>query len=61
VQASGGGLNSVYNVQLPEPSGLAPLVGGVCVSGQCTIDVQFTLGVVQGGNYRFFINVEALP
>ncbi len=60
-QLLGGGVNSTLNVVLPEPGGLAPLVGGVCVTGQCTIDVQFKLGVVQGGSYRFFINVEALP
>jgi len=59
-QALGGGLNSAMQVTLPDV-GLAPLVGGICVTGQCTIDVQFKLGVVQGGSYRFFINVEALP
>lgn len=59
-QLLGGGLNSALNVTLPDV-GLAPLVGGVCVSGQCTIDVQFKVGVVQNGAYRFFVNVEALP
>jgi hypothetical protein len=59
-QALGGGLNTALNVTLPDV-GLDPLVGGICVTGQCTIDVQFKLGVVQGGTYRFFINVEALP
>ncbi len=59
-QALGGGLNTALNVTLPDV-GLNPLVGGICVTGQCTIDVQFKLGVVQGGTYRFFINVEALP
>jgi hypothetical protein len=44
----GGGLNNTYTVQLPEPNGLAPLVGGVCVSGTCSVDVQFRLGVMQG-------------
>jgi hypothetical protein len=60
-QALGGGLNTALNVTLPDVVGLNPLVGGSCVTGQCTIDVQFKLGVVQGGTYRFFINVEALP
>jgi hypothetical protein len=61
VQNLGGALNSGLDVTLPDV-GLAPLVGGVCPGGsQCTIDVQFKLGVVQGGSFRFFINVEALP
>ena len=60
VQSLGGALNSGMEVTLPDV-GLAPLVGGVCVTGQCTIDVQFKLGVVQGGSFRFFVNVEALP
>ena len=60
-QLLGGGVNSSLNVVLPDPNGLAPLVSGVCVTGQCTIDVQFKLGVVQGGAFRFFVNVEALP
>jgi len=59
-QLLGGGLNSAMNVTLPD-LGLAPLVAGVCVTGQCSVDVQFKLGVVQGGGYRFFVNVEALP
>ena len=59
--ALGGGLNTTATLNLP-PGGISPLVSGSCPSGQtCTADVQFTLGVVQGGNYRFFINVEALP
>ena len=60
IQALGGGLNTGLTVVVPD-AGLAPLVGGLCVTGQCTLDVQFKLGVVQGGTYRFFINVEALP
>ncbi len=60
-QLLGGGLNTSYNVTLPDV-GLAPLVGGICApGGQCTIDVQFRLGVVQTGSFRFFVNVEALP
>ena len=59
-QLFGGGMNSALNVTLPDV-GLAPLVAGVCVTGQCSVDVQFKLGVVQNGAYRFFVNVEALP
>ena len=60
VQALGGGLNTALTVALPD-AGLAPLVGGVCVSGQCAVDVQFRLGVVSSGSYRFFVNIEAVP
>jgi glucose/arabinose dehydrogenase len=49
-QASGGGLNSTLVV---------PLAGGALIPN-ATIDVQFVLGVQQDGNFRFFINVEAL-
>ena len=37
-------------MNLPD-AGLAPLVGGICVTGQCTVDVQFRLGVVQAGSF----------
>jgi hypothetical protein len=50
-QTGGGGLNSTVTVTLP---------GGGLTNGN-TIDVHFLLGVQQGGTYRFFINVEALP
>jgi Calx-beta domain/Bacterial Ig domain/Lamin Tail Domain len=50
-QPGGGGVNSSVTVALP---------GGGLTNG-ATIDVHFLLGVQQGGNYRFFINVEALP
>lgn len=59
-QLLGGGLNSSLNVTLPD-AGLAPLVGGLCPTGQCTVDVQFVIGVQQTGTFRFFVNVEALP
>ena len=49
-QGQGGGFNSTISVTLGAP--LAP--GG-------TVNVQFLLGVQQSGNFRFFINVEALP
>jgi hypothetical protein len=50
-QAPGGGLNSSLTVQLP--------AGGL--PNNATINVQFVLGVQQEGNFRFLINVEALP
>lgn len=48
-QPLGGGLNSSIRVDLP-PGGLAP--------GQ-SINVQFLLGVVQSGYFRFLFNMEA--
>ncbi|MEP6636003.1 MAG: hypothetical protein ABJB97_04700, partial [Acidobacteriota bacterium] len=59
-QLLGGGLNSGLTVLLLD-QGLSPLVGGVCVTAPCSVDVQFKLGVVQGGSFRFFVNMEALP
>jgi photosystem II stability/assembly factor-like uncharacterized protein len=59
--ALGGGLNTTATLNLP-PGGLSPLVAGVCPPTQtCAADVQFVVGVVQGGSFRFFVNVEALP
>src|SRR5205085_3722599 len=49
-QASGGGLNSALVVQLP---------GGALANG-ASVNVQFVLGVQQGGSFRFLVNVEAL-
>jgi hypothetical protein len=50
-QANGGGLNSTLTVALP---------GNMLAPGS-SIDVQFLLGVQQQGNFRFLVNVEALP
>jgi hypothetical protein len=50
-QPNGGGYNSTVSVTLPGP-GLA---------NNASIDVNFALGVVQGGTFRFYIIVEALP
>jgi hypothetical protein len=50
-QANGGGLNSTLTVVL---------AGGMLAPGN-SIDVQFLLGVQQQGNFRFLVNVEALP
>jgi hypothetical protein len=57
-QPNGGGLNSSLsccNGSLGQVTLTNPLVSGG------SIDVQFVLGVQQNGNYRFFVNVEALP
>ncbi len=50
-QPNGGGLNTSLTVAIP---------GGTLAPG-APIDLHFLLGVQQGGSYRFFINVEALP
>ena len=49
-QPIGGGLNTSATVFLP---------GGALAPG-AAIDVQFLLSVVRGGNFRFFVNVEAI-
>jgi hypothetical protein len=54
VQQFGGGYNSTVTVDL------SALPGGNLPAGQ-SVDVQFLLGVAQGGSFRFFIAVEALP
>ncbi|MGI8735492.1 MAG: hypothetical protein ACR2LM_19580 [Pyrinomonadaceae bacterium] len=48
-QPSGGGFNSTMTVTT------VPIAAGA------TVDLRFLLGVQVGGNFRFFINVEALP
>ena len=48
-QGKGGGLNTTL------------LTLGTPLTPGATINVNFLLGVAAGGNYRFFINVEALP
>lgn len=50
-QPNGGGYNSALAVALPG-SGLA--------DGD-SINVEFLLGVEQNGNFRFYVNVEAIP
>jgi hypothetical protein len=49
-QPNGGGYNSSLTVSIP---------GGVPNNG--AVDVNFALRVVQGGTFRFYIIVEALP
>jgi hypothetical protein len=50
-QPNGGGFNSSMSVAIP---------GGTLANG-ASIDVQFLLGIQQTGNFKFYINVEALP
>lgn len=50
-QPNGGGQNSSLVVAIP---------GGTLANG-AALNVRFVLGVAQGGTFRFFINVEALP
>ena len=52
-QINGGGWNSTMNAGFISLG--SPLANGDSVS------VQFRLGVMQSGSFRFFINVEALP
>jgi hypothetical protein len=49
-QANGGGLNAALVVPLP----------GGALGNNASINVQFVLGVQQGGSFRFLVNVEAL-
>ncbi|HEX8071763.1 MAG TPA: Ig-like domain repeat protein [Pyrinomonadaceae bacterium] len=50
-QPNGGGLNSSVVVAIP----------GGTLANMASVNVRFILGVAQGGSFRFFINVEALP
>jgi hypothetical protein len=52
-QAMGGGLNSALNA-------FDVSVGSSLANG-ASIDLQMLLGVAQGGGFRFFITIEALP
>ncbi|PYS91524.1 MAG: hypothetical protein DMF64_11805 [Acidobacteria bacterium] len=52
-QAQGGGLNS------PLSAGVITMASPLGPNN--SINVHFTLGVMQGGNFRIFVNVEALP
>src|SRR5262245_55358664 len=49
-QPNGGGFNSTLSVTLA-----APLANGA------SVDVRFLLGIQQTGNFKFFVNIEALP
>lgn len=52
-QPNGGGLNSSMGVETVTPGG--PIAPGA------SVNIRLLLGVQQGGTFRFFINVEALP
>jgi hypothetical protein len=52
-QPNGGGINSSLAAGTVLPA--APIAPGA------SINLRFLLGVQQGGSFRFFINVEALP
>jgi hypothetical protein len=52
-QASGGGLNSSLAV--------GTITTGTPLAAGSSVNVQFLFGVVQGGPFRVFITVEALP
>jgi hypothetical protein len=52
-QPNGGGMNSSLNVD-------TIATGTPLATGQ-SVNVQFMLGVKRLGNFRFFINIEALP
>jgi hypothetical protein len=52
-QPLGGGLNTSL--------GVGVITVGQPLSPGDTVNVEFRLGVQQGGSFRFFINVEALP
>ncbi|HJR09157.1 MAG TPA: hypothetical protein VJ842_17995 [Pyrinomonadaceae bacterium] len=52
-QAAGGGINSSVGVTTVNTT--VPLAAGA------SIDLEFTLGVMRDGPFRFLVNVEALP
>jgi hypothetical protein len=50
LQPNGGGINSTLTLPLPTP----------LANGQ-TVAVEWLLGVKQGGTFRFYVDIEALP
>ncbi|MFL6210874.1 MAG: pre-peptidase C-terminal domain-containing protein, partial [Pyrinomonadaceae bacterium] len=72
VRADGGGPVAVKGLTLEQPpaqpngggvnsSLLAGSVTTTPIANGASIAVEFRLGIMQGGAYRFFVNVEALP
>lgn len=59
-QGSGGGLNTSLGRSLASGTIINTPIPASPAPGS-TINIQFVLGVVQGGTFRFYINVEALP
>ncbi|MCA1594579.1 MAG: hypothetical protein LC754_18520 [Acidobacteria bacterium] len=55
-QPNGGALNSAAGRSLVAGT----IINTPITNGQ-TVNVQFVLGVVTTGNFRFFVNIEALP
>jgi hypothetical protein len=55
-QSSGGGVNSTYGRSVVSGT----IINTPIAPGQ-TVNVQFVLGVQVTGNYRFYVNLEALP
>ncbi|MGI9106459.1 MAG: hypothetical protein ACR2G4_09440 [Pyrinomonadaceae bacterium] len=47
--ANGGGLNTTLSATLAQP-----------IPNAMSVNVEFNLGVIEDGNFRFFVNVEAL-
>jgi hypothetical protein len=52
-QPNGGAFNSTYSA--------GTITLGTPLAPGASIDVRFLMGIQQTGNFRFFINVEALP
>jgi hypothetical protein len=59
-QGSGGGINTSLGRSLVSGTIINTAIPASPAPGS-TVNVQFTLGIVQGGTFRFYINVEALP
>jgi hypothetical protein len=55
-QPNGGGLNTSLGRSL-----VSGTIINTPIAPGATVNLQFVLGVVQSGNYRFYVNVEALP
>jgi hypothetical protein len=52
-QANGGGFNSSM--------GAGTVTLGTPLANGASIDIRFLLGIQQTGNFRFYLNIEALP
>jgi hypothetical protein len=52
-QPNGGGFNSSF--------GAGTVTLGTPLANGASIDLQFLLGIQQTGNFRIYVNVEALP
>jgi hypothetical protein len=55
LNSPGAGLGAALN-----SSGMLTLPGGSLAPG-ASVAVQFLLGVVQGGTFRYLVNIKALP